>query len=282
MYKQFSIRFILLFFIFSFYTYSYAQNKINVILFGTYHFNNPGNDAAKTIEKNILTKNNQKGLEQITNSIISKYKPDQIFVENNFNEKNLLNNQFQSYLKNNFDKYTDTIKSERKKRYFKEGETFQLAFRLAKKANNVEIYPIDSLIEMRFDLLQKEVNANPEAKKIFDKKVSDLAKTTNECLEKESLKDVFICLNKQTALDENKGLYISFINKLNTENNYFGSNLISDWYKRNLIMYSNIQNQLKPESKNIFVLVGTGHAAMLKEFFKNDSNFNLIDIGEVL
>ena len=282
MYKQSLFNFLLIFSIFSSFSYSHAQNKVNVILFGTYHFNNPGNDAAKTIKKNILTNDHQKQLEVIANSIVSKYKPDQIFVESSFHEKELLNNQFQSYLKNDFDKYTDTIKNERKKKYFKEGETFQLAFKLAKKAHNTEIYPIDSLIEMRFDLLQKELNANPETKKIFESKIADLSKTMNKCLENASLKDVFLCLNTQTSLDENKGLYISFINKINTKNNYFGSNLISDWYKRNLIMYSNLQKQLKPDSKNIFVLVGTGHAAMIKEFFENDSHFNLIDLDKVL
>ena len=75
-------------------TFSFAQNKINVILLGTYHFNNPGNDEIKTIEKNILTAENQEGLEQITNSIVSKYKPDQIFVESSYHEKDILNNQY--------------------------------------------------------------------------------------------------------------------------------------------------------------------------------------------
>lgn len=51
------------------------------------------------------------------------------------------------------------------KRYYSEGETFQLGFRLAKKVKHKELYPIDSLLEMRFDILLKEVNANPELKK---------------------------------------------------------------------------------------------------------------------
>lgn len=263
-------------------TFSFAQNKINVILLGTYHFNNPGNDEIKTIEKNILTAENQKGLEQITNSIVSKYKPDQIFVESSYHEKDILNNQYQYYLNNAFDKYTDTIKNERKRKFFKEGETFQLAFRLAKKAKNIEIFPIDSLMEMRFDLLNKEVNSNNEIKIILDNKMANLSMATNKCMEKKALKDTFICLNEEEYLTENQGIYLSTINRLNSNNNYFGSNLVADWYKRNLIMYSNLQNQLKSESKNIFVLVGIGHAAMLKDFFKNDDNFNLIDLNDVL
>lgn len=32
-----------------------AQEKIKVILLGTYHFNNPGNDMIKSKERNILS-----------------------------------------------------------------------------------------------------------------------------------------------------------------------------------------------------------------------------------
>ncbi len=76
MHKKVSLLIVL--FIFSF---SFSQEKINVLLLGTYHFNNPGSDAIKNAERNILTPENQKDLDQITQSIISKFNPDQVFVE---------------------------------------------------------------------------------------------------------------------------------------------------------------------------------------------------------
>ncbi len=278
----FTIKKSFLFIFVLFFSFYFAQEKINVILFGTYHFNNPGNDAVKNIERNILTIESQKGLDQITNSIISKFKPDQIFVESNFYKKEDLNNKYQLYLKNQYNQFTDTIKKPRMKRFYTEGETFQLAFRLAKKANIRQIYPIDSLIEMRFDILQKEMNSNPKTKRLFEEKLSIMSQASNKCLGNTLLKDVFICLNEKSDLDANKGFYISIANKINTDGKYFGSNLVADFYKRNLIMYSNIQNQLESTTKNIFILVGTGHAAIFREFFENDENFNLIEVDEIL
>lgn len=266
----------------SFCIYGFSQEKINVLLLGTYHFNNPGNDAVKNIERNILTLESQKGLDQITNSIISKFKPDQIFVESNFSKKEDLNNKYQLYLKNQYNQFTDTIKKLRMKRFYTEGETFQLAFRLAKKANIRYIFPIDSLIEMRFDILQKELNSNPVTKSILEKNAVKMTQSGDKCMSKDLLKDVFICLNQKAQLAENKGFYISIANKVNPDGKYFGSNLVADFYKRNLIMYSNIQNQIEPKTKNIFILVGTGHAAIFREFFENDENFNLIEVDEVL
>lgn len=257
-----------------------AQEKVKVILLGTYHFNNPGSDMIKHKERSILSEESQKDLDNLVDKIsASVYKPDQIFVESYFSAKKELNTNYQSYLKNQYHKFTDTIKRERTKRYYTEGETFQLGYRLAKKLKHEELYPIDSLIEMKFNILLKEVNSNPELKKEFDAIKTSLS---DNCLEKSNLSEIFLCLNEKSKLDNNLGFYISFANKVMINNDYFGSNLVTDWYKRNLIMYSNIQSQLKPDTKSIFVLVGSGHAAIFRQFFEVDKNFELVDLTKVL
>lgn len=279
--NQHSLALILVFFLTLFHIQSVsAQEKVKVILLGTYHFNNPGNDMIKNKERNILSAESQKDLDGIVNKIdASVYKPDQIFVESNFNKKQELNTNYQSYLKNQFHKFTDTIKKQRLKRYYTEGETFQLAFRLAKRLKHNELYPIDSLIEMRFDILMKEVNSNPQLKKELTDITAALA---DDCLSKDNLKEVFLCLNQKSNLDNNLAFYISFANKIMIGKDYFGSNLVTDWYKRNLVMYANIQQQLKPDTKSILVLVGTGHAAIFRQFFELDKKFELVDLTKVL
>ncbi|MNN00691.1 hypothetical protein D3C81_1132910 [compost metagenome] len=263
-------------------SYLHAQEKVNVILLGTYHFNNPGNDAMKVAERNILSEKDQLVLEEITETILRKNIPDQIFVESAFSQKKHLNYLYQLYLDNQYSRYTDTLQSKRSKRYYIEGETFQLAFRLAKKSNHQEVFPIDTMIEMRFDLLFKELNANPDLKKEFDTKLATSSKIGNETLTKEKLRDVFLALNEDHALARNKGIYLSLINKVGIQNDYLGTKLVSDWFKRNLIMYSNFQSQLKSTTKTVVILVGTGHAAILRDFIKNDDRFNLIDLKNIL
>eukprot|EP01133_Synstelium_polycarpum_P018577 gene18577-22229_t len=126
------------------------------------------------------------------------------------------------------------------------------------------------------------VKSNPKHNQIFEEKLSKLSKSVNDCLAKKDLREVFKGLNTDAALKENKGFYISFINRLGLDENYFGANLVSDWYKRNLIMYANIQSQLDQNTKNIVILVGTGHAAIIKDFIKNDERFNLIELNTIL
>lgn len=273
---------ILVLIFFSIKSFSQNQQKINVILIGTYHFNNPGFDQGKVQERNILTEENQKGLERITNKIIKKYKPSKVFVESDFEKRNNLNQLYQLY--NNEKEYydNDTLNSFYK-RYYSENEIFQLGFRLANKAGNDSIYSIDyDKIPIRFDLLMQKIETNPKfSLGDYKKDILKLESFMNKCLSDKKLENVLKCLNSIEQYQLNKGSYISFLNRINNETDFFGSDLVSLWYKRNLIMYANIQNQVNNKDKNIVVIVGAGHAAMLEEFIKLDSMFNLIKVDEL-
>lgn len=262
------------------FNYTFSQEKVNVILIGTYHFNNPGNDMIKMKNKNILEQENQKELEKITSKIIKKYKPDQIFVEELFSKKEKLNNDYKQYLNDNLKSVYDTIKNPRLKKKYEENEIYQFAFRLGKKANNKIIFPIDEFTEFRFDLLMKKIEEDKSLKKDFEKIVAKSSNGMNNCLIEKNLSNVFLCLNTNEALKDNKGMYM-FINKIGLEENYFGSNLVTSWYERNLKMYSNFQNQLNIKSKNVLILVGQGHASMFYDFLKNDERINLIELQKV-
>ena len=259
-----------------------AQDKINVVLLGTYHFNNPGNDAIKSEVRNILEPKNQAELERITDQISKKLKPDQIIVEEEFSNKTKLNQLYQAYLNNSFDKITDTISNARSKKKHKENEIYQLAFRLGKKAKNDSIYPIDHFSEMRFDLLQKKAGENEELKKEFAESLKSFSNEYNICINENELIQTLKCLNTAENRLSNKGFYISLANKIGFGNDYFGANLVADWYKRNLLIYANFQDQIKKGSKNVLIIIGAGHSAMIYDFIKNDKNFNLIEVDEIL
>jgi len=258
--------------------------KTNVLLIGTYHFNNPGFDQGKVKERNILDKENQEALEQITTKIIKKYKPSKVFVEYSFSEGKRLNELYSLY-KNDKPFYRlDTIKKDFYKRFYNENEIFQFGFRLAKKSGNDLIYAIDyDEVPIRFDLLQSKL----EESKVFNfadykAKVTELSDYMNFCLEPKKLEEVLLRLNSPKQYELNKGLYLSFLNRINQSPDFFGPDLVAAWYKRNLIMYANIQNQVSNADKNIVIIVGAGHAAMMEDFIKNDERFRLIRVDQVL
>ncbi|MEZ0007190.1 hypothetical protein ABH942_002569 [Flavobacterium sp. 28YEA47A] len=257
--------------------------KTNVLLIGTYHFNNPGFDQGKVKERNILDNENQEALEQITAKIIKKYKPNKIFVEYYFSEGKRLNELYSLYKNDKPFYQSDTIKKDFYKRFYSENEIFQFGFRLAKKSGNDSIYAIDyDEVPIRFDLLRSKLAENKVLNYAdYEAKIAELSDYMNFCLEPKKLQEVFLRLNSPKQYELNKGLYISFLNRINQSPDFFGPDLAAAWYKRNLIMYANIQNQVSETDKNIVIIVGAGHAAMMEDFIKNDERFRLIRVDQV-
>lgn len=261
---------------------SFSQDKINVILIGTYHFNNPGFDAGKVKERNILEQPNQDNLNQITHKITSTHRPDKVFVESPYEDRESLNKMYALYKQGKAYYKADTLKNDFRKRMLSENEIFQFGFRLAREAGNQKIYSMDYESQMNLGALKSKLNLNPTLTYAdFETKVKQLTDFMNNCISENSLQKTFKCLNSEKQYSMNKGLYITYFNKINKAPDFYGSQLVADWYKRNLIMYSYIQNQIEKGDKNIVIIVGAGHAAMMYDFIKNDPQFNLIEVKNI-
>lgn len=272
---------ITLFFV-TFSALSFSQDKINVILIGTYHFNNPGFDAGKVKERNILEQPNQDNLNQITHKITSTHRPDKVFVESPYEDRESLNKMYALYKQGKAYYKADTLKNDFRKRMLSENEIFQFGFRLAREAGNQKIYSMDYESQMNLGALKSKLNLNPTLTYAdFETKVKQLTDFMNNCISESSLQETFKCLNSEKQYSMNKGLYITYFNKINKAPDFYGSQLVADWYKRNLIMYSYIQNQIEKGDKNIVIIVGAGHAAMMYDFIKNDPQFNLIEVKNI-
>ena len=83
------------------------KNKLEVLLIGTFHFSNfdpkNNNDITQTNEVAVLTEQNQKELELISDKI-TEFNPDKVFVKYPFEKQNILGSIFQSFLPNNYSK----------------------------------------------------------------------------------------------------------------------------------------------------------------------------------
>jgi hypothetical protein len=62
---------------------------------------------------------------------------------------------------------------------------------------------------------------------------------------------------------------------------YAGANLLAAWYERNLRMYANIRRVAAP-GERVVVLVGGGHAPILRELASFDEGVKLADTNTFL
>ena len=243
--------------------------KKQILLIGTFHYSNPGLDVAQLNSFNIMSEKSQKELE-IMSDKIKKFGPDKIFVEWEFKK--------QADLDKFYNKNTDSLFKTNK------SEITQLALRTAKKLNHKKLYgmnlytsfPYDSLMMSMEKANQKDLmKRNEESKKRNEK-------DHNERITKSSLQELMLHYNKKQTENRNIQWYLGIANRAGNPDDFTGASLVSNWYKRNLYMYSLIQKLTESTDDKIMVLVGAGHAALIREFIEHDPTFEIVELSTVL
>ena len=244
---------------------SAQTKKKQILLFGSFHFENPGLDVAKVNTFNVMSDKSQKELENITNKI-KKFGPDKIFVEWNFKKQDKLDKFYakntDSLLKNDSD------------------EIVQIALRSAKKLGHKKLYGIDyNDTDFPYDSLVKEMKAANQ----FDliKKNEETIKHNetdfNTKITKYSLTQLLLDVNTKDI-----SWYLETAIKGGKTDNFVGAFLVSEWYRRNLYMYALIEKLTESKDDKIMVLLGAGHTAIIREFVKHNSEYEIVELSALL
>jgi hypothetical protein len=252
------------------------NNKLEVLLVGTFHFRNfnPKNnsDITQTNEVDVLTEQNQKELELISDKI-TEFNPDKIFVEYPFEKQSILDSTFQSFLPTNY------YESDR-------NETVQLGFRVAKKLKHNKVfaydyrntsYPYNGMLETMEKANQTELIKKEDLDMLeYEKKYNELVQSTK------SVTEILYLLNDEQDRKDDISWYFNSANKAGTVNDTIGSFLVSEWYKRNLYMYSIIQKQVTEKDKKIMIISGSSHIALFKDFIKYSPEWKTVELKEIM
>jgi len=107
-------------------------------------------------------------------------------------------------------------------------------------------------------------------------------KKHNEKIRKSSLQEMILYYNTKQSENENIQWYLEVANRAGNPDDFTGPSLVSNWYKRNLYMYSLIQKLTETTDTKIMILVGAGHAALIREFIEHDPAFELVELSTVL
>lgn len=248
---------------------SAQPKKKQILLIGTFHYANPGLDVAKVKTFNVMSEKSQKELE-IMSDKIKKFGPDKIFVEWKFAK--------QAELDKFYNKNTDSLLKKDL------NEITQLALRTAKKLNHKKMYGIDYRTRFPYDSLMmsmEKANQKDLMKKTTES-TQKFVKDNNERMAKSSLTDLMLYYNEKASNEDNIQWYLEVANRAGNPDDFTGASLVSNWYKRNLYMYSLVQKLTESTDNKIMVLLGAGHAAMLREFLAHDPEFEIVELSTVL
>jgi Family of unknown function (DUF5694) len=245
------------------------KKAVKVLLLGTFHFDNPGLDVAKFKDANILSPQRQQEVQEVT-GLLKVFAPDKIFIEAIPAKQPQIDSSFVAYKAGKME--------------LRATEVHQLAFRLAKELNLSTLYGVDYReAEFPFDSLMKSAT---EAKQtditsFVEKTIGEVQQSFNEALQKSTIREMLLRENSEALMRLQHEFYFKLL-PAGKPGNHIGSYLVSEWWRRNMVIYENILKQLNGNEEKIMVIFGSGHTAILNEIMKFNPTIELVPVADVL
>ncbi len=245
-----------------------------VLLLGTFHFNNPGADVAKVKNFDILSASSQKSLDSLAKRI-AQYNPAKIFVEWPYEEQLELDSLYLLYREGQY------FEQDSLSNFYQKNEIFQLAFRAARLLDHPKVYAVDyTETSFPFDSLMQVIAERKQdtLRDKFEKGIeSFVSEFDNQIASGASLETLLSYLNTEKM----KRLSIDFHTRLpllaGSKENFIGPYLSAEWYRRNLYIWSMIQKETTLKDRRVVVLFGASHTALIEEFTKENKEWKMVD-----
>lgn len=240
--------------------------KAQVMMLGVYHFT-AKNDVYNADVDNMLSQKRQAELADLI-AHLREFKPTKIIIEAPYGDVKQ-NERYAQYLAGKLELSGD--------------EVDQIAFRLAKELDHKQLYPIDRKTEFDLDPVKKfaEENGQSDTLKRAFAGAEILTREITERQRRSTVREMLRYMNSQEAIRLNHSIYL-LTNKIGKDDHYPGVELVSEWYKRNLLIFSNIQRLAESTQDRLLVIYGQGHAHLLRQFIQDSPDMELVEAGKFL
>lgn len=266
---------------------SHSQNsvaplaqKIKVYIVGTFHFDGAAGDVYKTTREDMKTPENQRQLDELVGRL-AKAAPDRVFVEWTPERQGFVDTTYQLYLQNEFD--------------LGNNEVYQVGYRLGKLLKQARIYCVDaggdfdydSLVSYAAQHLQTDIltdlnHPKDSIARLISARIGAIY-SYYQAPAGHSLTDVILSNNTPEVIASGADLYNLVYARVGEGSAFPGADLASDFYRRNMRIYTNILRQIDvAHDKAILVYIGSGHVSFLKEIFSSSLLFEVEDVIPLL
>jgi uncharacterized protein DUF5694 len=276
---------LILFLFLSFQTHSQnaaaaLAQKIKVYVVGTFHFDGSAGDVYKSAAQDMKTPENQRQLDDLVRRL-GYAAPDKLFVEWTTDRQGYVDTTYNLYRQNEFE--------------LGNNEVYQVGYRLGKLLNLQRIYCADAGGDFDYDSLVAYAVQHRQAEIITDlnhpkDSIARLISARIGAIYSyyqpppgHTLTDVILSNNTPEVIASGADLYNLVYARVGEGSAYPGADLASDFYKRNMRIYTNILRQVDvAHDKAILVFIGSGHVSFLKEIFSSSLLFEVEDVVPLL
>jgi hypothetical protein len=182
--------------------------------------------------------------------------------------------------------YRSTAVPDRYKQYvagsyaLSRNETEQIGFRLAKQLGLPGVTPIDFPMFMSGQVPSElDLTPAPEALK---KGASATApprelSAREKLLRASTVSEYLLMLNADSSMKADHAGYLNDIKKRSAPAIYERTDQLTNWYKRNLRMFTNLNREVEHGQDRVLVVVGSGHLTLLRQLASAASYYCLVE-----
>jgi len=243
---------------------SHAKTKPALVILGTYHMGTPGNNVVNPEVADVGSPRRQKEMVQLVERL-RRFNPTKIVVECDSEDDAKTQVAYEKYLSGNYQ--------------LSKNETNQIGFRLARELGHKKVYCVDwsdfwddpSINYLKYAAKDPELDAflkhwQSNLKKEIDAEYAKLLPLP--------IVDQLAYVNRPDQTDKDNQRYFDLI-RIGRGKEYVGAAYVAWWYRRNLVILTNIIRLTDSPSDRVLVIYGVGHAKLLNQFAKESDFYNV-------
>lgn len=239
--------------------------RAEVLVLGVYHMANPGRDVFNVEADDVLSARRQAEIAEVV-AALESFRPTKIAVEADFNNDRVTE-RYAEYVAGLYE--------------LTRNETEQLGFRLAKRLGHETIYPVDVTGEFPYPRVVKYAQATGRSAEFeaLQEETGAMVSAFNAYLASHTIMEALLYMNSDERVAESVGLYFRLA-AFGEPWDWAGADLVSDWFRRNLRIYTNIVRLVDSPNERVLVIFGAGHLGWLQYAFGSNPKFRLRKLAE--
>ncbi len=244
-----------------------APAPIKVMILGSYHFANPGQDLHNMKVESVLTPAKQGELADVA-ARLAKFDPTKVAIEALSDRPDLTTKKFQEFTPETLNRNAD--------------ERVQIAYRLAHQLRQKSVYGIDEQSDtidyFPFDKVQAYAKSHAQEAMLakLQEGAEEMTKQMESAQKTKSVREMLAGLNEPAPiLSEQRNFYYALL-PLGDPKEQPGADLNAAWYQRNAKIFAKLTRVAQPGDR-VLVVFGAGHSFWLRHFVQNTPGFELVE-----
>lgn len=241
-----------------------ADAPAQVMIVGTWHFDNPGLDMHNVEAVDVMTPERQAEIAAATDAL-ARFRPTVVAVE-----------------------WPDEVVDERYPKYRagtldpSANEVVQLGFRLAHGQDLARVHGIDMPGDFPFEPIMAWAKANGREAQMAQAQaaVAAMVKEMGELQGRHTIGEVLYLTNGPDHVEAGQAFYMDLL-RYGSGDDQPGAELNAAWARRNFLICARLLQALKPGDRAV-VLYGAGHAHALRRCVIEASGVDLVEATDYL